>query len=187
MNQMHLSQSDPCFPHGGYASSPLPPQYIRWYSEEPNYYSDGHHLQHQRHENAPGLPTLHQHRAGDHNVMYGHLEASPHYYRKYPPSAHNLSPSESLPANIESLQIIREQAGSNSSDEGETESTGNVTKEIEQRANEVIEQASADRDVKTDMHRPLDPNLVCPMCNKKFRIGEIQKFKKHVAKGVCVT
>ncbi len=27
---------------------------------------------------------------------------------------------------------------------------------------------------------PLDPNLVCPYCNRRFRIGEIQKFRSHV-------
>ena len=27
---------------------------------------------------------------------------------------------------------------------------------------------------------PLDPNLVCPMCGLPFRIGEIQKYKRHV-------
>jgi hypothetical protein len=29
------------------------------------------------------------------------------------------------------------------------------------------------------LHRPFDPNLVCPMCGKKHRIGEIQKFRVH--------
>ena len=32
----------------------------------------------------------------------------------------------------------------------------------------------------TDTRRPFDPNLVCPMCNKPFRIGEIQRFRTHV-------
>ena len=26
----------------------------------------------------------------------------------------------------------------------------------------------------------LDPNLVCPMCRRQFRIGEIQKYRQHV-------
>ena len=28
---------------------------------------------------------------------------------------------------------------------------------------------------------PYDPNLVCPSCGEKFRIGEIQKFKRHAS------
>ena len=27
---------------------------------------------------------------------------------------------------------------------------------------------------------PFDPNLICPMCRWQFRIGEIQKYRKHV-------
>ena len=27
---------------------------------------------------------------------------------------------------------------------------------------------------------PLDPNLICPMCRRQFRIGEIQKYRQHV-------
>ncbi len=29
---------------------------------------------------------------------------------------------------------------------------------------------------------PLDPNLVCPMCMKQYRLGEIQLFRAHVNK-----
>ena len=27
---------------------------------------------------------------------------------------------------------------------------------------------------------PFDPNLICPMCRLQYRIGEIQKYRKHV-------
>ena len=27
---------------------------------------------------------------------------------------------------------------------------------------------------------PFDPNLICPLCRWQFRIGEIQKYRKHV-------
>jgi hypothetical protein len=54
--------------------------------------------------------------------------------------------------------------------------------EIHQQAAEVIQEVSGGRrDANTDPKRPFDPNLVCPMCRRKFRIGEIQKFKKHVS------
>ena len=54
--------------------------------------------------------------------------------------------------------------------------------EIHQQAAQVIQEVSGGRrGVKTDIQRPFDPNLVCPMCRRKFRIGEIQKFKKHVS------
>ena len=28
--------------------------------------------------------------------------------------------------------------------------------------------------------RPLDPNLVCPKCGKQYRVGEIQKLRRHI-------
>ena len=28
--------------------------------------------------------------------------------------------------------------------------------------------------------RPYDPNLVCPECGKQYRVGEIQKLKRHI-------
>ena len=27
---------------------------------------------------------------------------------------------------------------------------------------------------------PMDPNLVCPMCARGYRVGEIQKYRRHV-------
>ena len=34
-------------------------------------------------------------------------------------------------------------------------------------------------------HVPFDPNLTCPYCQKVFRKGEIQKFKRHVQLILC--
>ena len=28
--------------------------------------------------------------------------------------------------------------------------------------------------------RPLDPNLICPKCGKQYRVGEIQKLRRHI-------
>ena len=41
-------------------------------------------------------------------------------------------------------------------------------------------------EVDTDDHSslPYDPNLVCHKCGKRYRIGEIQKFKRHI-KELC--
>ncbi len=33
--------------------------------------------------------------------------------------------------------------------------------------------------IKTDIQQSHDPNLTCPHCDRKFRHGEIQKFRKH--------
>ena len=33
-----------------------------------------------------------------------------------------------------------------------------------------------------DDDRPYDPNLVCPKCGKQYRVGELQKLKRHILK-----
>ena len=53
--------------------------------------------------------------------------------------------------------------------------------EIHVSAAEVIQEVSGNKhEDPEDTNRPYDPNLICPMCMKKFRIGEIQYFKRHV-------
>ena len=53
--------------------------------------------------------------------------------------------------------------------------------EIQQCAANVIREVSGNQGEDLENNaRPFDPNLICPMCMKKFRIGEIQFFKRHV-------
>ena len=53
--------------------------------------------------------------------------------------------------------------------------------EIQQCAAKVIREVSGNQGEDLENNaRPFDPNLICPMCMKKFRIGEIQFFKRHV-------
>ena len=35
-------------------------------------------------------------------------------------------------------------------------------------------------DKNEDKGRPLDPNLVCPKCGKQYRVGQIQKLRRHI-------
>ena len=53
---------------------------------------------------------------------------------------------------------------------------------IDEDISELASDLTGDAGVRqmTNVNAPFDPNLVCPMCMKPFRIGEIQKFKKHV-------
>ena len=53
--------------------------------------------------------------------------------------------------------------------------------EIQEMARNVRNEVSKEREcILTIQQKPFDPNLVCPMCTRKFRIGEIQKFRAHV-------
>ena len=57
----------------------------------------------------------------------------------------------------------------------------NINDDIGNVAAEVREQVSGSRErTVTNTESPFDPNLVCPMCNKAFRIGQIQRFRAHV-------
>ena len=170
MGKMRLYHSDSTvdknYPHGygGYTSNPIQPPYYRWHSDE-QYYSEGR--QQMKLPQSRYVPQQHM----EHATLGGVL-GSP----EYPKTDRNkLSPSESLPI---MLEMPREQCGSDSSEEG----PGNITKEVQQRAKEVIEETDANREIKTDIQKPFDPNLVCPMCKKNFRIGEIQKFRRHAEK-----
>ena len=56
-----------------------------------------------------------------------------------------------------------------------------VDTEIKEMAAEVREEVKSRDFVATGLHeKPFDPNLVCPMCGKKHRIGDIQKFRIHI-------
>ena len=56
-----------------------------------------------------------------------------------------------------------------------------IDDEIEDMAAEVQEEVGTENEHEvTRVHLPFDPNLVCPMCGKEHRIGEIQKFRVHV-------
>ena len=55
----------------------------------------------------------------------------------------------------------------------------NIGKDISEAAAEVTEVTQNEKEREG---APLDPNLVCPMCMKQYRIGEIQLFRAHVNK-----
>ena len=39
---------------------------------------------------------------------------------------------------------------------------------------------ASDKDNDDETGRPYDPNLVCPKCGKQYRVGEIQKLRRHI-------
>ena len=56
-----------------------------------------------------------------------------------------------------------------------------ITHEIKEMADYVRAEVSEDNEqLKTMEHLPYNPNLVCPMCKKRHRVWEIQKYRKHV-------
>ena len=97
--------------------------------------------------------------------------------------AHVVSESPSQPSRLVDDSIIHGEAVSieGSITQFENPLVKELDDEIHQQAAEVIQEVGGGRRAaKTDHQRPFDPNLVCPVCRRQFRIGEIQKFKRHV-------
>ena len=62
---------------------------------------------------------------------------------------------------------------------------GQMTKEIHEMAEEVrgMSRRPGTQEVlfdDEDSSLPYDPNLVCPKCGRQYRVGEIQKLKRHM-------
>ena len=70
-------------------------------------------------------------------------------------------------------------------DDSGSDLEGQITKEIHEMAEEVRRMSKRpDTDEvlfdDEDSSLPYDPNLVCPKCGRQYRVGEIQKIKRHI-------
>ena len=70
-------------------------------------------------------------------------------------------------------------------DDSGSDLEGQITKEIHEMAEEVRRRnRRPDTDEvifdDEDSLLPYDPNLVCPKCGRQYRVGEIQKLKRHM-------
>ena len=55
-----------------------------------------------------------------------------------------------------------------------------IDQDIKQAAKKLEKQVSGEESMAIEGDSvPFDPNLVCPYCKKQFRLGEIQKFRRH--------
>ena len=75
-----------------------------------------------------------------------------------------------------------------SEDIPENELLQNIDQDIQYYANQVRDMTkrptTAEVDIDEHSSLPYDPNLVCHKCGKRYHIGEIQKFKRHI-KELC--
>ena len=71
-----------------------------------------------------------------------------------------------------------------SEDIPENELLENIDQDIQYYANQVRDMTkrptTAEVDADDHSSLPYDPNLVCHKCGKRYHIGEIQKFKRHI-------
>ena len=52
--------------------------------------------------------------------------------------------------------------------------------EIHETAAAVVANVQSEEELSSLEGAPMDPNLVCPMCAQGYRVGEIQKYRRHV-------
>ncbi|XP_064386741.1 uncharacterized protein LOC135335190 isoform X6 [Halichondria panicea] len=62
----------------------------------------------------------------------------------------------------------------------ENELEKSLDKEIQEIVNDLFYEQYESEKQRTNEHVPLDSNLVCLVCSKQHRLGEIQKYRKHV-------
>ncbi len=62
----------------------------------------------------------------------------------------------------------------------ESELEKGLSSEIQQIVGDFYYQQYESEKQQTNEQAPLDPNLVCHVCSKQHRLGEIQKYRKHV-------
>ena len=70
-------------------------------------------------------------------------------------------------------------------DDSGSDLKGQLTKEIHEMAEEVRRKSKRPETDEVlfddeDSSLPYDPNLVCPKCGRQYRVGEIQKLKRHM-------
>ena len=82
---------------------------------------------------------------------------------------------------LRELSAVHTQLQSIESDGVSSMKADGLNTEIKKMADFVRAEVSEDNEQRKTMeHSPYDPNLVCPMCKKRHRVGEIQKYRKHV-------
>jgi len=67
-----------------------------------------------------------------------------------------------------------------STEGGEDDISNRIDMEIQKEGTELAISSERDGQQNTLKHVPFDPFLKCLYCNRMFRYGEIQKYKKHV-------
>ena len=90
-----------------------------------------------------------------------------------------------LPYQYQSKPVISEPDDDDDDDIPENPLLEGIDQDIQYYAEEARQMTRSppiDSDNEDNTSLPYDPNLVCPKCSKQYRIGQIQRFKRHVEK-----
>ena len=117
---------------------------------------------------------------GYHQGMHGHQEVP----RNQQIPLHGMRPTNGAGIGMEpQLAIVTKESRQQRTPPGPQENAliqGIIT-EIHDVAASVGRKVDSNPELESlSPQAPLDPNLICPMCVRQFRIGEIQKYRQHV-------
>ena len=190
-NQGHVQQQyPPSSPAPGYQQQP------QQYQQRPEY-AQGNYPQHQG--SAADQRQMQVNQQGrDFNQAANTPQAAAFGTQLPLPSPQPLHPtqrdqSQGGPAPQQPTPLPRKISSNSTPGQGSSPSAARKKQNSEVQENVLLE--GIDRDIKEAAElvtqegevmesmapeAPFDPNLICPLCMRNFRVGEIQKYKKHV-------
>ena len=80
----------------------------------------------------------------------------------------------------ESCPDLSEQQKQPSTQQGKNRQIKGLNTEILDMVAEVEASLQSNEELESVQGAPMDPNLVCPMCGNGYRVGEIQRYRRHV-------
>ena len=105
--------------------------------------------------------------------------------KKPPPHSQQTSSKQKTKRKAKNDQAKQQASDDSDSDIDENKLIDNIDEEIQQMAEDVRKGSRGPTIAKVvfddgDSSLPYDPNLVCPKCGKQYRVGEIQKLRRHI-------
>uniref|UniRef100_A0A1X7T232 Uncharacterized protein n=2 Tax=Amphimedon queenslandica TaxID=400682 RepID=A0A1X7T232_AMPQE len=104
---------------------------------------------------------------------------------KLPPPSQQTSSKQKTKQKVKKDQAKQRASDDSESDIEENKLIDNIDEEIQQMAEDVRKGSRGPTTAEVlfddgDSSLPYDPNLVCPKCGKQYRVGEIQKLRRHI-------
>ena len=104
---------------------------------------------------------------------------------KPPPPSQQTSSKQKTKRKAKNDQAKQQASDDSDSDIEENKLIDNIDEEIQQMAEDVRKGSRGPSTAEVlfddgDSSLPYDPNLVCPKCGKQYRVGEIQKLRRHI-------
>ena len=118
--------------------------------------------------------------------VIGNGQPHDHYPQGEPIAPVEEASHDSVPAQVsQSIEethpdLPEQRPRQNSEQQDENRLMKGLNTEIHETAAGVEANVQSEEELSSLEGAPMDPNLVCPMCAQGYRVGEIQKYRRHV-------